>query len=258
MFVDSHCHLDYSGLVEDQAAVIKRAREKGVVAMLNIATKEEDWGRVLGTAEREHDIWASVGIHPQEAEQHISVITSQLVAKANHSRVVAIGETGLDYHYDRSDREVQRELFRRHIVAARESGCPVIVHTRDAEADTLDILSDEMSAGRFDGVIHCFTASGDFADHALSLGLYISISGIVTFKNAAEIQETAARIPLDRLLIETDAPFLAPMPHRGKICEPAYVACTAQYLAKLRDTSIEEISRRTSENFFRLFAKTRA
>ena len=255
MLVDSHCHLDYEGLADDQPGVLARAREQGVVAMLNIATKQEDWDRVLSTAERERDVWASVGIHPHEAERHADISISQIVERAGHKRIVAIGETGLDYHYNRSDREKQCTLFRKHIAAARMSGCPVIVHTRDAEDDTLEILSDEMSAGKFDGVIHCFTASGKFADDAMSLGLYISISGIVTFKNASDIQKTAARLPIDKLLIETDAPFLAPVPYRGKRCEPAFVARTAQFLANLRGQTVEDLAHRTTDNFYRLFAK---
>ena len=212
MFADSHCHLNYKGLVEQQANVLTRARARGVEAMLNIATRESEWDNVLATAEREPDVWATVGIHPHEADQHPHVDTVKLVERARHPRVVGIGESGLDYYYDHSDRERQQASFRAHIAAARETGLPIIVHTRDAEEDTAAILSDEMGKGAYTGVIHCFTASGGFADRALKLGLYISISGIVTFKNARDLQETAARLPADRLLIETDAPFLAPVP----------------------------------------------
>jgi TatD DNase family protein len=257
MFVDSHCHLNYKGLVEDQAAVIARARDAGVSAMLNISTREREWDDVIAVAERDTAIWASVGIHPHEADGHPDVDAAKLVAKAAHPRVIAIGETGLDYYYDHSDRARQRSSFRTHIAAARETGLPVIVHTRDAEADTAAMLAEEMGKGAYSGVIHCFTASQDFAETALGLGLYISISGIATFKNAKALQDSAARVPGDRLLIETDSPFLAPVPHRGRRCEPAYVADTARFLAELRGVSVETLAAQTSANFFRLFGKAK-
>ena len=256
MFTDSHCHLNYKGLVEDQVAVIARARAAGVGTMLNISTRESEWDAIIATAGLDPDIWASIGIHPHEADAHPDVDTAKLVDRAQHPKVIAIGETGLDYYYDHSDRDRQRDSFRAHIAAARETGLPLIVHTRDAEDDTADILGDEMGKGGYTGVIHCFTASGAFADKALELGLFISISGIVTFKNARDLQETAARIPEDRLLIETDAPFLAPVPHRGKPCEPAYVADTARFLAQLRGTSVEALGAATTHNFQALFSKT--
>ncbi|HEY0626822.1 MAG TPA: TatD family hydrolase [Allosphingosinicella sp.] len=255
MFVDSHCHLNYKGLVEEQGAVIARAREAGVAKMLNISTRASEWDEVLGVAEREPDVWASVGIHPHEADIHPDVEAETLVARARHPRVVGIGESGLDFYYDRSDRDRQRASFRAHIAAARETSLPIIVHTRDAEEDTHNILSEEMGKGAFTGVIHCFTASADFAAKALELGLYISISGIVTFKNAKDLQETARALPADRLLIETDAPFLAPVPHRGKPCEPAFVADTARFLADLRGESVEALAEYTSANFQKLFSK---
>ncbi|ARS26022.1 TatD family hydrolase [Sphingomonas sp. KC8] len=257
MFVDSHCHLNYAGLVEDQAGTLRRAREAGVSTMLNISTREREWGEIIATAEREADVWASVGIHPHEADAHPAVDTARLVGAAGHPRVIAIGETGLDYYYDHSDRDRQRASFRAHIVASRETGLPLIVHTRDAEEDTAAILRDEMGQGAYPGVIHCFTASAEFARTALDLGLYISISGIATFKNAKDLQAVVATIPEDRLLIETDAPFLAPVPHRGKTCEPAFVADTARFLAHLRGTSVEALAERTTANFFDLFAKAR-
>ncbi|KQN26232.1 LuxR family transcriptional regulator [Sphingomonas sp. Leaf33] len=253
---DSHCHLNYKGLAEDQQSVLKRARASGVVAMLNIATRESEWDAVLATAEAEADVWSTVGIHPHEADQHPHVDTAKLVARAAHRRVVGIGESGLDYYYDKSDRERQQASFRAHLAACRETGLPIVVHTRDAEADTLAILQDELGKGAYPGVIHCFTASGAFADAALAMGFYISISGIVTFKNARDLQETAARLPIDRLLIETDAPFLAPVPHRGKTGEPAYVADTCRFLAQLRGEDPETLADRTRENFHTLFAKT--
>jgi TatD DNase family protein len=255
MFVDSHCHLNYAGLIEDQAAVLARARESGVSTMLNISTRQREWGDIIATAEREADVWATVGIHPHEADTHPDIDTERLVEAAAHPRVVGIGETGLDYYYDHSDRDRQRASFRSHIAAARETGLPLIVHTRDAEEDTADILSDEMGKGAYRGVIHCFTASADFAAKALNLGLYISISGIVTFKNARDLQATAASLPSERLLIETDAPFLAPVPHRGRTCEPAYVADTARFLAGLRGIGAEELAAVTARNFFDLFSK---
>jgi len=255
MLIDSHCHLNYKGLVEDQANVLERSRGAGVDLMLNIATRESEWEDVLGTALREPDVWATVGIHPHEADEHPHIDTAKLVERAAHPRVVGIGETGLDYYYDHSDRDRQQKSFRAHIAACRETGLPLIVHTRDAEEDTLAIMRDEMGKGAYSGVIHCFTASGAFADAAIELGFYISISGIVTFKNAKDLQETAARLPLDRLLVETDSPFLAPVPHRGKPCEPAYVADTARFLANLRGESVEELAAATSHNFRTLFAK---
>jgi TatD DNase family protein len=255
MFVDSHCHLNYKGLVEQQADVLQRARQNGVSAMLNISTREREWDEVIALAEQEPDVWASVGIHPHEADAHVGVDAAKLVGKAANPRVVGIGETGLDYYYDHSDRQQQQASFREHIHAARETGLPLIVHTRDAEDDTAAILADEMGKGAFTGVIHCFTASADFGKKALSLGFYISISGIVTFKNAKDLQDVARTIPDDRLLIETDSPFLAPVPHRGKSCEPAFVANTAAFLAELRGVSVETLAQQSQDNFYRLFSK---
>jgi len=258
MLADSHCHLNYKGLAEDQQAVLERARARGVTAMLNIATREREWDDVLATAEREPDVWATVGIHPHEADEHPHIDTAKLVARAAHPRVVGIGETGLDYYYDHSDRARQQASFRAHIAAAREARVPIVIHTRDAEDDTAAILRDEMGKGHFAGVIHCFTGTGAFADIALDLGFYISISGIVTFKSARELQETAARLPIERLLVETDAPFLAPVPHRGKTGEPAFVADTAAFLANLRGEQVGQLQEVTARNFHQLFSKTRA
>jgi TatD DNase family protein len=255
MFVDSHCHLNYKGMVEQQADVLARARDAGVSAMLNISTREREWDDVVGLAESQPDVWASVGIHPHEADSHVGIDTAKLVAQAAHPRVIGIGETGLDYYYDHSDRAQQRASFREHIAAAREAGLPLIVHTRDAEEDTYDILAEEMGKGAYSGVIHCFTASQDFADKALDLGFYISLSGIVTFKNAKDLQATALTLPEDRLLIETDSPFLAPIPHRGKACEPAFVADTAHFLCNLREVGLNYLAQTTSDNFYRLFSK---
>lgn len=257
MLVDSHCHLNYKGLVEEQGAVLDRARQSGVTAMLNISTRESEWRDIVATAEREPDVWASIGIHPHEADAHPDIDLAKLVSEAAHPRVVAIGETGLDYYYEHSDRERQKQSFRTHIHAARETGLPIIVHTRDAEDDTADIMAEEMEQGAYTGVIHCFTASDDFAQKALAMGLYISISGIVTFKNAKDLQESAAQLPADKLLVETDAPFLAPVPHRGKTGEPAFVADTARFLAALRQEDFGELCERTSANFYQLFTKAR-
>ena len=255
MLVDSHCHLNYKGLAEQQDEVLARARAKGVTAMLNIATREAEWNDVLAVAEANGDVWASVGIHPHDADHHPDVDTAKLVARAAHPRVIGIGETGLDYYYDKSDRQRQQDSFRRHIHASQQSGLPIIVHTRDAEDDTLALLGEEMGRAIFPGVIHCFTASDNFARRALELGLYISISGIVTFKNAADLQATARWLPQDRLLIETDSPFLAPVPHRGKPGEPAFVADTLAFLAGLRGEEEDGLAAATSSNFYALFNK---
>jgi TatD DNase family protein len=255
MFVDSHCHLNYKGLVEQQVDVLARARESGVSAMLNISTRECEWDDVIGLAEQESDVWASVGIHPHEADQHVGMDCAKLVEKSAHPRVVAIGETGLDYYYDKSDRAQQCTGFREHIKASRETGLPIIIHTRDAEADTAAILTEEMREGAFTGVIHCFTASAEFARIALDLGMYISLSGIVTFKNAQNLQDVAKWLPEDRLLVETDAPFLAPIPHRGRTGEPAFVANTARFVSQLRGVAPEILAQQTSDNFYNLFSK---
>ena len=255
MLVDSHCHLEYEGLAEDQQGVLERARAAGVGGFLNISTRQSEWGRVVGTAEREPDVWASIGIHPHEADQHADLGEGALLEAAAHPRVIGIGETGLDYYYDKSDRRVQQALFRTHIGVSRKTGLPLIIHTRDAEEDTAAILQEEMGKGAFPALIHCFTASGGFGRRVLDLGLTISISGIVTFKNARELQEFAAEIPEDRILVETDSPFLAPVPHRGKPCEPAYVADTAAFVANLRGESIETLAENTTRNFRSLFTK---
>lgn len=253
---DSHCHLNYKGVFEQQPEVLARARDAGVVAMLNISTRENEWDAVIGTAEREPDVWATIGIHPNEADSYPEVDTERLVARAAHPRVVGIGETGLDYYYEHSDRGRQQASFRSHLAACRQTALPVVVHTRDAEADTAAILKEELGKGSFPGVIHCFTGTAEFARQALDLGFYISISGIVTFKNARELQETARWLPRERLLVETDAPFLSPVPHRGRPGEPAYVADTCRFLADLRGEDVEGLADATRANFHALFAKT--
>ena len=258
MLIDSHCHLNYKGLVEDQAAVLDRARARGVTGMLSISTRESEWADVIAIAEREPDVWASVGIHPHEADEHPDVDAAKLIEAARHPKVIGIGETGLDYYYDHSDREQQRKSFRAHIAASRETGLPLIVHTRNAEEDTAAIIREEMGKGVYPALIHCFTASRGFAEQMLELGLYISIAGIVTFKNARDLQETVASLPGDRMLIETDAPFLAPVPHRGKTGEPSFVVDTANFIAALRNEGAEELMDRTVGNFFKLFWKAKA
>lgn len=253
--IDSHCHLNYKGLIEDQANVLERARAAGVAGFLNISTRSSEWQAVVATAEREPDVWATVGIHPHEADQHADLGREELLAATAHPRVIGIGETGLDYFYDKSDRAVQRDLFRMHCGVSRETGLPLVIHTRDAEDDTAAIIADELGKGAFPALIHCFTASRAFGERMIELGLTISISGIVTFKNARELQEFVALIPGDRLLVETDSPFLAPVPHRGKTCEPAFVRSTAEFVAGLRGENVAQLAAVTSANFFRLFAK---
>ena len=257
MLIDSHCHLNYKGLVEQQQAVLARARAGGVGGFLNISTRQREWADIIALADQEPDVWASVGIHPHEADEHADMGEGVLLAAAEHPRVVAIGETGLDYYYDNSDRATQQALFRTHIAVSRAIGLPLIVHTRDAEDDTRRILAEEMGKGVFPALIHCFTASAQFAQDVLDLGLYISLSGIVTFKNAKDLQDIAKVIPEDRMLVETDAPFLAPMPHRGKVCEPAFTADTARFVATLRGVSEASLAEATTRNFFRLFTRAR-
>jgi len=258
MLIDSHCHLEYEGLAEDQPGVLERARAAGIGGFLNISTRRSEWDRVVSTAEREPDVWASIGIHPHEADQHADLGEAVLLEAADHPKVIGIGETGLDYYYDKSDRQVQQALFRTHIAVSRQTGLPLIIHTRDAEDDTLAILEDELGKGAFPALIHCFTASGGFGKRVLELGLTISLSGIVTFKNARELQEFAQEIPAERLLVETDSPFLAPVPHRGRPCEPAFVADTARFVANLRGETIETLSENTTRNFRALFTKVSA
>jgi TatD DNase family protein len=253
--IDSHCHLNYEGLVERQTEVLENARERGVAGFLNISTRKREWGDIIAVAEREPDVWASVGVHPHEADAHPDLGAVALVEAADHPRVIAIGECGLDYYYDKSDRAAQRERFQAHIDAARQSGLPLVVHTREAEDDTAEILDRAVKEGGVTGVLHCFTGSAELARKGLDLGFYVSLSGIVTFKNAADLQATASWLPADQMLVETDSPFLAPVPHRGQKCEPAFVADTASFVARLRGEDPEELADKTTANFFRLFEK---
>lgn len=255
MLVDSHCHLEYKGLVEDQQGVLARARAAGVGGFLSISTRQREWDQVIATAEREADVWASVGIHPHEADGHADLGEAALFSATENRRVIAIGETGLDYYYDHSDREMQQALFRRHITVSRQTGLPLIVHTRDAEDDTARIMAEEMEKGAYPALIHCFTASADFARKMLELGVTISLSGIVTFRNAKELQAIATTVPGESLLVETDAPFLAPVPHRGQVCEPSFVADTARFVAGLRGVDPAALADQTTANFARLFSK---
>src|SRR4051794_20354296 len=253
--IDSHCHLNYEGLVERQAEVLENARDRGVQGFLNISTRQREWRDIIAVAERNEDVWASVGVHPHEADAHPDLGAAALVEGADHPRVIAIGECGLDYFYDKSDPAAQRERFEAHIDAARQTGLPLVVHTREAEKDTAEMLDRAVKRGGVTGVLHCFTGSAELARKGLDLGFYVSLSGIVTFKNAADLQDTAKWLPADQMLVETDSPFLAPVPHRGQKCEPAFVADTARFVAGLRDEDPERLAETTTANFFRLFGK---
>jgi TatD DNase family protein len=253
--IDSHCHLNYEGLVERQDEVLENARNRGVAGFLNISTRKREWGDIIAVAERNSDVWATVGVHPHEADAHPDLGAAALVEAADHPRVIAIGECGLDYYYDKSDRAAQRDRFQAHIDAARQTGLPLVVHTREAEADTAEMLSAAVREGGVSGVLHCFTGSAELARKGLDLGFYVSLSGIVTFKNAQDLQATAKWLPADQMLVETDSPFLAPVPHRGQKCEPAFVADTASFVAALRGEKLEELAEATTANFFKLFNK---
>jgi TatD DNase family protein len=257
MLVDSHCHLDFPDFAGQVYAVVERARAAGVGVCVSIGTELKRFAGVRAVAEKFPNVWCSVGVHPHESEKELLDGEAVLVTKAAHPKVVGIGETGLDYYYEHSPRVPQQANFRFHIAAARKTGLPLIVHTRDADDDTIDILRDEMGKGAFTGVIHCFTGTQRLADAALELGLYISVSGIATFKNSGALRDVIGTVPLKRLLVETDAPFLAPVPHRGKTNEPAFVVHTARMLAELKGVSPEELAAATTANFFRLFSKVR-
>jgi TatD DNase family protein len=255
MLVDSHCHLDFPEFAPELDAVVERARDAGVRTFVTIGTTLEKFPRVRAVAERFADVWCSVGVHPHEAKDELLNDPAPLLAAAKHPKVVGIGECGLDYYYEHSPRDEQRANFRTHIAAARETQLPLIVHTRDADDETIDILRDEIGKGAFPGLIHCFTGSQKLADVAVEIGFCISVSGIATFKNSQSLRDILKTVPLDRLLVETDAPFLAPVPHRGKRNEPAFVANTAAMLAGVKGVSAGELAHATTENFFRLFTK---
>ncbi len=255
MFVDSHCHLDFKDFDADRAEVLARARAAKVAMMVTISTKITEAAQIIALAEAHDELACTIGIHPHEAGSQPETSAAQLVELSRHPKVIGIGETGLDYYYEHSPRAAQQRNFRAHIEAARLSGLPLIVHARDADEDTADIMEDEMGKGAYPALIHCFTAGPELAERALAMGCYISISGIATFNSAKQLRQTIETIPLERLLIETDAPFLAPVPHRGKRNEPSFVADTAAALAELKGVSVAQLAQATSDNFFALFTK---
>jgi len=255
MLVDSHCHLEFADFAPEADAVMARARAAGVGLCLTIGTRLATFANTRAVAERYDDVWCSVGVHPHDAAKEPLEDAAPLIARARDRKVVGIGEAGLDFYYNHSPRAAQIANFRAHIDAARETGLPLIIHTRDAEADTIAILEEEMGRSAFTGVLHCFTGSQRLAEAGLAIGLYISASGIITFKKSEALRAVFRGVPADRLLVETDAPYLAPAPHRGKRNEPAFVAHTAAALAALKGVSADEIARLTTDNFFRLFAK---
>jgi len=257
MLVDSHCHLDFPDFADELEAVVARAGEAGVGVMVTICTHLSRFERVRAVAERFDNVWCSVGVHPHEAGSE-TADTNRLVALAQHPKVVGIGETGLDFYYEHSPRDRQEACFRAHIRAAQATGLPLIVHTRDADRETAAILGECAGEAPLHGVIHCFSTSRQLAEAVIDLGFYISLSGIVTFKKAEDLRRTVEVLPLDRLLVETDAPYLAPVPKRGKRNEPAFTAYTAAEVAKLKRISSSDIAAATTENFFRLFNKVRA
>jgi TatD DNase family protein len=255
MLVDSHCHLDFPDFAAELDAVVARARAAGIGRMVTISTRVKKHAQVLTVAERFADVFCSVGTHPHNAHEELDIGAAELVALAKHPKIVALGEAGLDYHYDKSPRDAQEQGFRAHIAAARETGLPLVIHAREADADVARILEEESGKGAFPAVLHCFTGGRDLALRAVALGHYVSFTGILTFKNSAALREIAAALPADRVLVETDAPYLAPLPYRGKRNEPSFVVETAKVLAQTRGVTADEIARQTTENFFRLFSK---
>jgi TatD DNase family protein len=255
MLVDSHCHLDFPDFASELDAVVARAEAAGVGRIVTISTRVRRHAQVLAIAERFPNVTCSVGTHPHHAHEELDITADDLVARTSHPKVVAIGEAGLDYHYDNSPREAQEQGFRTHIAAARATQLPLVIHTREADDDTARILEEEMGKGPFPAVLHCYTGGPELARRAIALGHTISFTGIVTFKNSGNLREIAKSLPADRFLVETDAPYLAPMPYRGKRNEPAYVIEVARVLAEARGISFEDICRQTTENFFRLFSK---
>jgi TatD DNase family protein len=255
MLVDSHCHLDFPDFADELDAVVARARAAGIGRIVTISTRVAKHAGLIAIAERFPDVFCSVGTHPHNAHEELDVTAADLVARARHPKVVAIGEAGLDYHYDYSPRDAQERGFRSHIAAARETGLPLVIHAREADDDVARILEEETGRGPFPAVLHCFTGGRDLAMRAIALGLSISFTGILTFKKSDELRAIAAELPADRILVETDAPYLAPGKFRGKRNEPSYVVETARVLAETRGVAFDEIARQTTENFFRLFAK---
>jgi len=258
VFVDSHCHLDYPGLAHEVEAVVARARQAGVATLLTIATRLSSLPAVLELARRFPDVWVATGVHPhQAAEEPESCDVDAFTANAGDPKIVAIGECGLDYFYDKSPRRLQAESFRAQLEAARLTGLPFVVHTRDADADTIAILREAATTAPLEGVIHCYSTSPELGHAAIAMGLHLGLGGILTFKRSDELRATVEAMPRDRILLETDAPFLAPMPYRGKRNEPAYIVCVAQVLAELWGTSTDEVAQQTTENFFALFRQAR-
>jgi TatD DNase family protein len=255
MLVDSHCHLDFPDFASELDAVVARAADARLMRLVTISTRVRRFAGVLAIAERFPDVFCSVGTHPHYAHEELDVTPDDLVAHTRHPKVVAIGEAGLDYHYDNSPRDAQERGFRNHIAAARATGLPLVIHAREADADVAQILEEETGQGAFPAVLHCFTGGPELARRAVALGLYVSFSGILTFKNSSVLRTVAAELPADRILVETDAPYLAPNPFRGKRNEPAYVVETAKILAETRGVSFAQIAQQTSDNFFRLFNK---
>ena len=255
MLVDSHCHLDFPDFVSELDAVVERARKAGVGRIVTISTRVKKHAQVLEIAEKYQDVFCSVGTHPHNAQEEADVTARDLVACAKHPKIVAIGEAGLDYHYDNSPRDLQLKSFRQHIQASRETGLPLVIHSRDCDAEMAHVLADEVGKGAFPAILHCFTGGRDLAFKAMDLGLHISFTGILTFKRSDELRAIAKDLPADRILVETDAPYLAPLPYRGKRNEPAYVVETAKVLASTRGVSPEVIAEQTTENFFRMFSK---
>jgi TatD DNase family protein len=255
MLVDHHCHIDRHEFANDLDGVVARAAAAGVGIMVNISTRIRKFDEVTAVAERFDNVYGSVGTHPHNAHEELDIPLEEIVRLAGHPKIVSIGEAGLDYFYKHSTPAAQAEGFRRHIAAARETGLPLEIHTREADADTLEILRDEHAKGPFPAILHCFTGGRELALGAVDLGLYVSFSGVISFKKSEALREIAREIPLDRLLVETDAPFLAPEPYRGKQNEPAFVVHTARALAVVKAVSAEEMTRATTENFFRLFTK---
>lgn len=255
MLVDSHCHLDFPDFAEELDAVVQRAVDAGIDRLVTISTRVKKFDRVLAVAERFDPVFCSVGTHPHNADEELDVTADQLVALSEHRKAVAIGEAGLDYFYDNAPREAQAQGLRTHIAAARTTGLPLVIHARDADTDMAAILREETEKGAFPAVLHCFSSGKSLAETGIALGHYVSFSGILTFKKSDELRAIARDLPADRILVETDAPYLAPMPHRGKRNEPAFVAHTAAVLAETRGVSVETIAEQTSDNFFRLFSK---
>ncbi len=256
MLIDSHCHLNYPELA-DTAGVVARAVEAGVVVMQTISTQRKDFAEVKALAAAHPEIFCSIGIHPHEAEPHEDISEAELLAEASHGRVIGIGETGLDYFYEHSPRGAQQELFRRHIRVGRALDLPVIVHSRDADADTVSILREAFAEAPFKFLIHCFTSTPYLAEESVKMGGYISASGIITFKKSQALRDSFANVPLERLLVETDSPYLAPEPHRGKPCEPAYTVHTARKLAEVKSVSFETLAEATTRNFYTMFSKAK-